>query len=86
MPIRIDRDSIRVEPTRDPNVVFVTADVTTDPDTIKEPYLKNVSVKWNRNTGWKKLKKLFQSRFFETESGTRVIEESIMEQVGEKLR
>jgi hypothetical protein len=85
MPIRIDRDSIRVKPTRDPNVVIVTADVTTDPDTIKEPYLKNVSVEWNQNTGWEKLKKLFQSRF-ETESGARVIEESIMEQVGEKLR
>lgn len=85
MGIRVDKGSIKVESTKDPNIVIVTADITTDPDTIKEPDLKTYSVKWNKNTGWATLRELFKAKI-DAESSAQTIEDTIKNAVGEELR
>lgn len=85
MVVRIDRDSIKVVATKDPNIVIVTADVTTDPDTIKEPILKPYSVKWNQNSGMDALVALFEEQALSaTEDSS--LENSIKSAIGVNLR
>ncbi len=85
MGIRVERSSVKVTPTADPNVYMVTAEVTTDPDTIKDPVLRTYTVKWNKNSGWAALKTMFQEQI-STDTSAQAIEETIKNAVGEDIR
>lgn len=50
MAIRIERKSLTVTPTHDPNIVKIEAEVTTDEAGKKNPKMERVEVFWNINT------------------------------------
>jgi hypothetical protein len=84
MAVRIDRDSITAQATSDPAVHLITAAVTTDPDTIKNPALRTYTVKWNENTGCDGLLTLFQEKADKESSAVGIVA-GIKEAIGEDL-
>jgi hypothetical protein len=48
--LRIEETTLSITPTADPNIVQVSADVTKDDTTVKNPKMHHVTVLWNTTT------------------------------------
>ena len=84
MPVRVDRDSIKLMETKDPSIFEVEAIVTTDAVGVQDPTLQTVRTKWNKNTGDAGLRAVLE-KAVPTTTEKDTLESTLKTNVGETL-
>lgn len=80
MVVRVEKKTLTVTPTHDPNIVRINADVTMDAHGKKSPAMEHVEIMWNINTDITTIKNEMRKKIKGTE-----LQEKIRAAIGEDI-
>lgn len=83
MAIRVEKRSIRLTPTSDPNIMQVDADVTRDGPEKQKPKIEHVSVLWNVTTPKDGIKETIREALKKKNKDT--LEDEVKDIIGETI-